>query len=122
MPLPKDDSILLIHNPRCSKSRELKAALEARGVAFTERRYLEQPLTGPELEDLERRLGRPLGEVLRTKEAAYKESGLGPKASKAAVKAALLAHPVLLERPILVRGGRAAVGRPTDAALALLGS
>lgn len=120
MALPADDSLLLLHNPRCSKSRELAAELEARGVEYGVRRYLEQPLGRAELLDLETRLARPLAEVLRTKETAYSASGLGPSSSRTAVLSALLAHPELLERPILVRGARAAVGRPIEAALALL--
>ena len=120
--LPDDDSLLLLHNPRCSKSRELKVALDERGVVYEVRRYIEQPLVRSELVELERRLGRPLGEVLRTKEAAYGAAGLSPRAESAEVLSALLAHPVLLERPILVRGRRAVVGRPIEAALALLPS
>ena len=89
--LPEDDLLLLLHNPRCSKSRELKAALDELGIVYEVRRYLEQPLVRSELVELERRLGRPLGAVLRTKESAYAEAGLSPRASSAEVLAALLA-------------------------------
>ncbi len=120
MALPKDDSLLLLHNPRCSKSRELKGALDARGVPFAVRLYLEEPLNKAELADLARRLGSPLADAVRRKESAYARAGLGDRATPAAVAAALVAYPVLLERPILVRGSKAAIGRPTGAALALL--
>lgn len=121
MPLPaSDDEILLLHNPRCSKSRAARALLEARGVAFRERRYLEEPLDREELAALRRRLGRPVLEWTRTGEAAWKEVGPGRDADEDALLDTLAAHPVLMERPILVRGRRAVVGRPPETVLELL--
>ena len=121
MALPQgDDAILLLHNPRCSKSRAALALLEQRGVAFEERRYLDDPLTADELRDLQERLGRPPREWLRTGEDAWKQAGLGSDAADAAVREAIAAQPILLERPILVRGSRAAVGRPPEQILELL--
>jgi arsenate reductase (glutaredoxin) len=119
MTLPAQ-TLLLIHNPRCSKSRALLTALEGRGAAFEVRRYLDAPLSRAELLDLEGRLGRPLAELLRAQEDAYTEAGLTPDTGPEGVLAALLDYPVLLERPILVRGPRAAIGRPIEQALALL--
>lgn len=110
--LTEGDEILLLHNPRCSKSRGLWAALEERGVEFRERRYLEQPLRGEELDELVRRLGLPLVELVRLGEAQAKEAGLSRSSSDGELRAALLAHPELLQRPVLVRGQRAAIGRP----------
>jgi len=119
--LPRDaNALLLLHNPRCSRSRAAKELLDARGAAYEERRYLEAPLSGAELADLAQRLGRPLRELVRSKEPAYGELGLGPKASDAALLAALASHPALLERPLLVRGPRAVIGRPPEAILELL--
>ena len=115
-----DDAILLLHNPRCSKSRAALALLEERGVAFEERRYLDDPLSADELRDLQERLGRPPREWLRTGEDAWKQAGLGSDAADAAVREAIAAQPILLERPILVRGSRAAVGRPPEQILELL--
>jgi arsenate reductase len=120
MALPAGDRALLLHNPRCSKSRAAKALLEARGVAFDERRYLEQPLSRAELGELARRLGRPAREWIRRGEAAYAEAGLGEASSEDERLAAIAAHPVLLERPILVRGARAVVGRPPERVLEIL--
>jgi len=114
------DELTLLHNPRCSKSREAKALLEARGVAFVERRYLEAPLSRAELADLSARLGRPAREWVRRKEVAFAEAGLAAGAGDEAILDAIAAHPILLERPILVRGARARVGRPPEAILALL--
>ncbi len=121
MALPEgDDAILLLHNPRCSKSRAAHALLEERGVAFQERLYLDDPLTVDELLDLQQRLGRSPREWLRTGEDAWKQAGLGADADDAAVREAIAASPILLERPILVRGTRAAVGRPLEQILELL--
>jgi arsenate reductase len=121
MPLPKDEkTLLLIHNPRCSKSRAAKELLEARGVPFELRLYLEDPLSRAELGDLRKRMGRPCREWVRRGEDAYKEAGLGAESDDKALLDAIAAHPALLERPILVRGARAVVGRPTENLLELL--
>ena len=114
------EALTLLHNPRCSKSRAARALLEERGVAFVERRYLEEPLTRAELLALRRKLGRPAREWARQGEAAWSEAGLSGESSDDAILDAMTRHPALLERPIVVRGERAVVGRPTEALLALL--
>jgi arsenate reductase len=114
------DRLLLLHNPRCSKSREAKSLLDARGVAYEERRYLEDPLTREELADLAQRLGRPVREWTRTQEPAFSALGISVEASDDALLGAIGGHPELLERPVLVRGARAVVGRPPEAILRLL--
>jgi arsenate reductase len=114
------DSLLLLHNPRCSKSREGKALLDARGVAYQERRYLEAPLSRAELAELARRLGRPVREWTRSQEPAYAALRLATPAPNDSLLDALARNPELLERPILVRGERAVVGRPPGAILELL--
>lgn len=121
MALPSsDDEILLLHNPRCSKSRAAKALLEERGVRFRERLYLDEPLDHAELAELGDRLGRPIGEWTRRKEAVFAELGLGPDAKAGAILDAMVHNPILMERPILVRGRRAVVGRPPEEILGLL--
>lgn len=112
--------LTLLHNPRCSKSRAAKALLDDRGVSYREHRYLDEPLSRADLEELRRRLGRPVREWIRPKEAAYAEAGLDATSSDDAVLDAIAAHPSLLERPILVAGGRAVVGRPPEDILELL--
>ncbi len=112
--------LVLLHNPRCSKSRAAKRLLEEHGVAFRERRYLDDPLSRDELEELARRLGRPPREWVRTKEPAFVEAGLDA-ASDDSLLDALARYPVLMERPIAIRGDRAVVGRPTEKLLDLLG-
>ncbi len=121
MGLPESDSeILLLHNPRCSTCRNAKALLEERGVDFSERLYLEEPLTREELEQLRKRLDLPAAAWVRPKEAAYAEAGLGETSGDAELLAAMASHPVLIQRPILVRGDRARLGRPPEALLELL--
>jgi len=121
MALPDDpDRLLLLHNPRCSKSRGARALLEERGLAFEERRYLEDPLSREELGELRRRLDRPVAEWIRSGEAAFAEAGLEACLDEKALLDAIATHPILLERPILVRGARARVGRPPERILELL--
>lgn len=124
MSLPRnDDACLLLHNPRCSKSRAARALLAERGVPFAERRYLDEPLGRAELDDLRARLGLPAAAFARRGEDAWREAGLaglGDDAPDEAVLDAIAAHPILLERPILVRGPRAVVGRPPQKVLELL--
>jgi len=116
--LPASDAeLILLHNPRCSKSRAAKALLEERSIAFTERRYLEEPLSLDELRDLARRLGRPAAEWVRRGEDAFAAAGLDAGSGDDAILRAIAAHPILLERPILVRGARAVVGRPPERVL-----
>ena len=121
MPLPDDDAtLLLLHNPRCSKSRAAKALLEERRARFGVRLYLEDPLSRAELAELRRRLDRPAREWTRRGEPAWAAADLGPASDDAAVLDALAKQPELLERPILVRGARAILGRPPERVLDLL--
>lgn len=115
-----DAELLLLHNPRCSKSRAARALLEERGVAFRERRYLEDALTRAELDELRARLSRPASEWVRRGEDAWREAGLDATAGEAVLLDAMAAHPILIERPIAVRGRRAVVGRPPETVLELL--
>jgi arsenate reductase len=119
-PLPEGDSLVLLHNPRCSKSRAAHALLTERGVSFAERRYLEDPLTRTELASLRERLGCPASQWVRSSEAAFGTAGLGERSDEAALLDAMAEHPILLERPVLVRGSRAVVGRPPERVLELL--
>ena len=112
--------LVLLHNPRCSKSRAARALLAERGVDFEERLYLEQPLSRGELGALRRRLGRPAHEWVRRGEAAWREAGLGASADEEAVLDAMATHPILIERPIAIRGERAVGGRPPEEVLSLL--
>ena len=120
MALPDARTLLLIHNPRCSKSRAAKALLEERGARFELRLYLEDPLSRDELTELRHRIGRPAREWVRRGEPAFAAAGLASESDDAALLDAIAQHPELLERPILVRGERAVLGRPPERILELL--
>lgn len=113
--------ITLYHNPRCSKSREALALLEARGQIPRIVRYLDTPPDATTLKSLLKMLGIPARELLRSKEPEYEELGLADsKLSEARLIAAMVAHPRLIERPIAVDGKRAIIGRPPEKVLELL--
>lgn len=120
MPLSDSDSeVILLHNPRCSKSRATAGLLAEAGIVFTERRYLEEPLTVTELQELRRRLDRPVREWIRTGEGAFAAAGLEAGSDEAQLLEAMAREPILMERPIVVRGDRARVGRPPTEVLEL---
>ncbi len=112
--------LVLYHNPRCSKSRAALALLQERGVAFELVEYLETPLSRKDLDSLQRKLDLPPAQWVRSKEEAFREAGLSDESTDAEILDAIAARPALLERPILVRGERAAIGRPTERLLELL--
>ncbi|GAA2972064.1 arsenate reductase family protein [Actinokineospora diospyrosa] len=110
------------HNPRCSKSRTAKAALDAADPGHTVRRYLDEPPTAAQLDEVLTKLGKQPWEITRLKEPLAKELGLAAKPKdRAAWIAVLAANPVLIERPIIITDdGRAFVARSPnelDAAL-----
>ena len=109
----------LWHNPRCSKSRAALALLEAQRRPFTLRLYLEAPPTREALAAVIQALGLTPRSFLRRKEDAFKTLGLA-EASEEACLDAMVAHTVLIERPVLVAGDRAALGRPDPTALTAL--
>jgi arsenate reductase len=109
------------HNPRCSKSRGALALLAEHGVEPEVVAYLDTPPSKAALREIVRKLGLPARALLRTGEDAYKELGLAdPSLSDAALIDAMHAHPILIERPIFVRGDRAVIGRPIENVLQLL--
>jgi len=113
--------LTLYHNPRCSKSRSTLQLLEDRGVQPTLVRYLETPPNAEQLCDLLSKLGISARQLLRTGEDEYRELNLANTAlSDADLIDAMAAHPRLIERPILVAGNRAVIGRPPENVLELL--
>lgn len=113
--------LILYHNPRCSKSRGALELLEARGLQPQVVRYLETPLSASELRELLGKLGYSARQLLRSGEDLYKELNLDdPALDEAALIAAMVEHPRLIERPILVAGAKAVVGRPPERVLELL--
>jgi arsenate reductase (glutaredoxin) len=115
-------AVTLYHNPRCSKSRKTLELLEEHGVHPKIVLYLETPLTREEITGLLRKLGLTAGELVRRGEDEYKVSGLNKGSSDEEILAAMTKYPKLLERPIVVRGARAVVGRPPEKVLELLDS
>ncbi|HAT24966.1 MAG: arsenate reductase (glutaredoxin) [Pantoea sp.] len=112
--------VTIYHNPRCSKSRETLALLEANGVKPEIVRYLETPPDRETLQILLQKLGMSsVRQLMRTKEELYKTLRLDD-ADEAQLLDALTAHPVLLERPIVINGDRARIGRPPEAVLEIL--
>ena len=113
--------VRIYHNNRCSKSRATLALLEERGTAVEIVNYLDSPPNASELRTLLKQLGMSARQLLRTGEAEYQTLGLDdPALDDAALIAAMLAHPKLIERPIVVANGKAAIGRPPEAVLAIL--
>jgi arsenate reductase len=112
----------MYHNPRCTKSRETLALLRARGIEPELVLYLEMPLSVAELEGLVAKLGLPAQQLVRTKEDAYALAGLSNASGTSEILHAIVAAPSLLERPIVVVGARAAIGRPPENVLQLLDS
>ena len=117
--------ITLYHNPRCSKSREALALAEAAADRLGEPlKVVEYLKTPPDLETLtalRASLGLPARAMIRDGEQAYADLGLADTGlSDAQLLAAIAGNPILLQRPLLLRGGRAVIGRPPENVLALL--
>ncbi len=114
-------TVTIFHNPRCSKSRATLALLEEKGIAPNVVAYLETPPTASELDTILNALGKEPRELMRKGEAPYKEQGLDDEGlSRAALIQAMVSNPILIERPIVVNGDRAAVGRPPESVLEIL--
>ena len=114
-------SYTLYHNPRCSKSRQALALLEEKGIAPEIVRYLDTPPDAATLESLVGKLGlKRAHDLLRVKEAEYGQAKLSAQSSDDAVIKAMAKFPKLIERPILVHGKQAVIGRPPEKVLELL--
>lgn len=112
---------IIYHNPRCSKSRRALELLRERGLEPTVIEYLKTPPDAATLRGLLAMLGLPARDLLRRGEAACAELGLADSLDDdETLLAAMVAHPVLIERPIVVVDGRAVLGRPPERILALL--
>lgn len=112
--------IVIYHNPRCSKSRAALELLRERGVEPRVIEYLKTPPSREELRALLDRLGVPAEALVRKGEDAYKAHFAGKAMGEAQWIDAMVEHPVLIERPVVVRGNRATVGRPPEKVLDLL--
>jgi len=112
-------AVKIYHNPRCATSRKTLALLRARGIEPEIVEYLKTPPSAGELREILGRLKLPAAKLLRRKEAAAAGMDTGAL-SEAALIAAMVENPIVIERPIVVSGAKAALGRPPEAALAAL--
>lgn len=110
----------IYHNPRCSKSRSTLALLQERGISPAIELYLDSPLSAADIASLLEKLGMSAAQLVRSGEDVYKESGLGKESTEAEIIAAMAVHPRLIERPIVVKGKKAVLGRPPENVLELL--
>ena len=114
-------SVTIYHNPRCTKSRQALALIEQRGIKPKVIEYLATPLSEAELKRLLKLLGMAPRDLLRQKEAEYKQAKLDdPDVSDAEIIRAMVKYPRLIERPIVVAGSKAALGRPPENILGIL--
>ncbi len=111
----------IIHNNRCSKSRCALEILENKGVDFEIVKYLENPLSAVEIKDLLKKLNLPAEAIIRKGEADYKANYKGKTMTEEDWIDAMVKFPKLIERPIVVKGDKAVVGRPPENIEQLLG-
>ena len=114
-------SITILHNPRCSKSRQTLALLQENGIQPLVREYLKDPLNTAEISELLAKLGLEAKSLVRPKEDDFKLAGLDLKtSSEAAFIEAMAMHPKLMERPVVIHNDRARIGRPPECVLEIL--
>jgi len=111
-------AVTIYHNPKCSKSRETLALLQDKGISPQVVEYLKTPPSAAELTEIIAKLGIAPKELLRKKEAA--EAGVDPSLPSDALIAAMVANPQVIERPIVVKDGKARLGRPPEQVLEIL--
>lgn len=116
----KSPSLVIYHNPRCSKSRATLALLQERGFTPKIVEYLQTPPSATELRTIVRKLGIKPEALVRKGEEVYKTRYAGKTLTDAQWIEALAENPILIERPIVVAGDRAAIGRPPENVLAIL--
>ncbi len=112
--------VTIYHNPRCSKSRATLALLRERGIEPRVIEYLKTPPSEAELEKLLKLLGKTPEELMRKGEPEYREFVKDRNLGPAEMIRVMVAHPILIERPIVVCNGKAALGRPPESVLAIL--
>jgi arsenate reductase len=116
-----DDTVTIYHNPRCSKSRATLELLGAQGVQPAIIEYLKTPPDAATLDALLKMLGLEPRQLMRSKEPEYSANGLdNPQLTRRQLIEAMVQHPKLIERPIVVHNGQAALGRPPQQVLDIL--
>ena len=115
------EPVTIFHNPRCSKSRQTLNLLRARGVEPVVQEYLKDAPDAETLKDVLTKLGKSPRDIMRKGESIYKELELADASlSDDALITAMVANPILIERPIVIVGTRAALGRPPESVLDIL--
>jgi arsenate reductase len=114
--------VVIYHNARCSKSRSACEIVAGKGIEARIVEYLKTPPDREDLRALLKKLGMKASGLVRRSEGVFKENYAGKTLDEEQWLDALLAHPILIERPIVVRGDRAVVGRPPEKVLELLES
>lgn len=112
--------VTIWHNPRCSKSRAAAQLLEAKGVEAEVVKYLETPPSKEEIKAVLKMLGISARELMRTKEDIYKELGLKDVEDEEKLIEAMAEYPKLIERPVVINDGKAAIGRPIEKIIELI--
>lgn len=113
--------VTIYHNPRCSKSRQTLELLQSRGIKPEIVEYLKTPPSKSKLKDILKLLELDPRELMRRNEDEYKKAKLdNPKLTKDQLIDAMIKHPVLIERPIVLANGKAAIGRPPEKVLEIL--
>jgi arsenate reductase len=112
--------VTIFHNPKCSKSRATLALLQERGIEPEVVEYLKKPPTAAELKAIVAKLGIPAEQLVRKGEQIYKTEYAGKKLTDAQWIDAMVRHPILIERPIVIRGNKAVLGRPPENVLVLI--
>lgn len=113
-------TVTIWHNPRCSKSRAALAILEEHGVTPTEFRYLETPPSKSDIITVLAALAMEAKDIVRKGEAVYKALNLSAESTNEEILNALVENPILIERPIIISGDRAVIGRPPENVTSLL--
>lgn len=106
--------IQILHNPRCTKSREALHFLESEGIQPEEIRYMEHPLTAEEIKSILKKLGIPAIEWVRKNEAIFKSDYKDQNLTDDQWAEAMAKHPKLIERPVIINGDKAVIGRPAE--------
>ncbi len=106
--------VIIWHNPRCSKSRQTLALIEEQGSSAEIVKYLESTPGVEEIKDVLKKLGLSARELMRTKEAIYKELDLKNVEDESQLIQAMAENPKLIERPVVIMGDKAVLGRPPE--------
>lgn len=113
--------VTIYHNPRCSKSRQTLALLQEQGIEVDIIEYLKTPPSREQLIDILDRLGLEPRQLMRTGEAAYRDANLADtRLSRDELITAMLEQPILIQRPVVLANGKAAIGRPPEQVLEIL--